>query len=143
MFWTELAVSFGAIDLGAVSPTWAFVISLIFQAAWSGWFMRGLKTSRDAILADIEQQKRNMTSLSTTVASDLLEQRRNFSDLQTAVGVQGSEIANLRSDYGQIQELVLVTMPKVVDQAIRRAEARAAAAERIAAAYRSRRRQGH
>lgn len=105
--------------LQALSPSWYFVVTLVGQAALTGWFMRGLKSDRDRIVADVAAAK-----------SDIAELRDATSDLAQALGIQGAEMANLRSDYTQMTDLVMVTLPKVVDGAIKRAEDRASAVER-------------
>lgn len=105
--------------LKELSPSWYFVVSLVAQAAFGAWFLRGLKADRDKLWGDVAAQGLAIADL-----------RDATSDLAAALGIQGAEMANLRQDYTQMQDLVMVTLPKVVDGAIKRAEDRAAAQER-------------
>ena len=110
--------------LKSVNPTLAFAVSLVIQAAVSAWFLRGLKADRDRIVADVADAKVAIAShvAATRLAVETL--RNDHNDLEQALGIQGSQMLNLSADYDRMTVLVLDTMPKVIQGAVERAEAR-------------------
>lgn len=121
--------------LKSVNPTLAFAVSLIVQAAVSAWFLRGLKADRDRIAEDVAQAKKDIVAnaalaqaaLASYAAAAKLsfdEIRSDHADLEQAVGITGSQMFDLRAGYAKMEELVLETMPKVIQGAVERAELR-------------------
>lgn len=110
-------------------PALYFLGGLVANAAVGGWLLRGFKADREKITGDIAEHKK---ALEEHIASAVLvfrELREGQADLQLALGIQGGDITNLRRDYEQMTDLVMVKMPRMVEagceRAIKLAELRA------------------
>lgn len=103
-----------------ISPAWYYIGSLVAQAAVGGWFLRGLRADRDRIAADVAD---NGKAIAAAVAL-VTELRKDQEETQLAVGVQGSKIGSLEAGFGKLQDMILIEMPRAVENACERAEIR-------------------
>lgn len=111
-----------------ISIWWAalgWIGSSVVQVFGIGWMFRGFKESmKDAAddAADARELAQEAVALARMIRdADLLGIRKSITDVELDLGLQGAALTQIKAEHQEMKELVTVTLPNVVEGAIKRA----------------------